>query len=267
MKDVLIVGGLPTVLWPGVILALSLLALFGVFLVRAPATPAAASREEGSALLPSVFIGYWYWLTTPLTSILGKIGVTPNHITGLSVLLAGATGFALAQGRFMLGTWLFVAAITCDLLDGLLARSQNRQSVAGAFFDSFCDRLSEGLVLGGLAYYGRDGWLLVVSVAALIASVMVSYARARGEALGVDCKVGLMQRPERMLVTAFTLFFAALLPSLMGGQPDSVQIATFGFGALAVLAAGTAVRRAYATMRALDQRGEARPEQAAPPAE
>ncbi len=259
-------AAIPPVLWPGVAIAALMLAAFAIFLVRSPAPTGAASRERGSALLPSVFIRYYYWLTTPLTTLLDKLGVTPNHITAMSVLIAAASGIFIAQGRFMLGTWVFVAAITCDMLDGLLARSSGRQSVAGAFFDSFCDRLSEGLIFGGLAYYGRNGWLLVASVAAFIASFLVSYARARGESLGVDLKIGLMQRPERMLVMVFTLFSAALLPALFDwGDDQRLVLVTVCVAAVAVLTFGTAVRRARVTMIALAKRDPAEAPSASDP--
>ncbi|MFW5966559.1 MAG: CDP-alcohol phosphatidyltransferase family protein [Persicimonas sp.] len=239
---------------PGLALGAALVVAFGIFLIRSPREHELASRSEGSALLPAVFIQYFYWLTDPVARALSGAGIRPNHITGLSVVVAAGAAYALAAGYFMVGVWIFFVAITCDLLDGLAARSQNAESAAGAFFDSWADRVTEGLVLGGLALYGRDTLLGGLSLWALVASYLISYARARGEALGVSCKVGLMQRPERMFLLVIAIFFSPLAALWLepGAQRPVFHVAQAGVGLLALLSTVTALRRARWIAGALD---------------
>src|SRR5690554_1248525 len=172
---------------PGLIILGVMLSALVFFLIRQPNFEQNASRKTGSKLLPTTLIRYGYWLADSVISPLGRLGVRPNHVTAFSVVLSTAAGGLLAYGHLMSAAWVFFAAMACDLVDGLLARSLDMQSASGAFFDSFCDRASEGIVFAGLAYLGRDGFLFIASFWALIASFMISYARGRGEALGVDC--------------------------------------------------------------------------------
>lgn len=243
---------------PGLALGVALVIAFGVFLIRSPEEHELASRSEGSALVPAIFIQYFYWLTDPVARALAAAGIRPNHITALSMVVAAGAAYLLATGHFMIGVWVFFVAITCDLIDGLAARSQGAESAAGAFFDSWADRATEGLVLGGLALYGRDTWLVGLSIWALVASYLVSYARARGEALGVSCKVGLMQRPERMFLLVVAIFFSPLAALWLepGAQQPVFHFAQAGVGILALLSTVTAVRRARWIMGALDDEPE-----------
>jgi CDP-diacylglycerol--glycerol-3-phosphate 3-phosphatidyltransferase len=254
---------------PGIALALLFVALFALFLTR-PAARDDNLRRDGSALMPRVFIAFWYWLITPLIERLARLGVRPNHITLFSLFIALVASVALGLGWLMLGAWLLVAAASCDLLDGLLARKTGGGSKAGAFLDSFADRCAESLVFGGIAYYGAGGWLTGVAVWAMIASLLVSYARARAQALDVDCAVGLMQRPERMLLLILTLFAAPIVAAFR--QPEALDpnilnpvtlnpinwVAVGGVGLLALLSTLTALSRARWTLHALSDGGDAR---------
>lgn len=244
-------------LLPGLALALVFVALLGIY-AASDAPRRAPTRRSGSALLPEIFIGFWYWLATPVVDRLAGVGVRPNHITLFSLGVAALAALALAAGRFMVGSWLLVAAASCDLLDGLLARRTGTGSQAGAFLDSFADRIAEGMVFAGLAFYGGGGWLTWSSLWAMLASVMVSYARARGEALGADCKAGLMQRPERLLWLIFILFAAPLAAIFLepGADRPVFHVAVGGIALLALLSSVTAVRRAVWIVRALDDKPE-----------
>lgn len=230
---------------PGIALALVFVGLLVVFL-RQPTNPEEPLRREGSWLMPRVLIAYWYWLITPVIERLGRWGVRPNHLTFGALVLALTAGWALAGGSLMWGAWLLVAAATFDLLDGLLARHLQIGSKSGAFLDSFADRCAEGAVFGGLAYYGAGGPLTWVAIWALIASILISYARARAEALGADCSLGLMQRPERTFWLILTLF-AAPIVSVFRSPSAAEQVswvAIGGVGILAFLSTITAFRRA-----------------------
>lgn len=243
-------------LWMALAPGLAILAIFLValviFLIRQPKFEQKASRKSGSVLLPKVLIRYAYWLSDSVVEPLGRLGLRPNHVTAFSVAVSATAAGLVVYGQFMWAAWVLFGAMACDLLDGLLARSLDMQSSAGAFFDSFCDRLSEGVVFVGLAYFGRDSLLFGVSLWALVASYLISYARGRGEGLGVDCKVGLMQRPERLLVVFFTFLLAPLVQAFGGPSAPSVVLA--GVGLLAVLSTVTAAQRALWIMRALEER-------------
>lgn len=238
---------------PGIVLALVLVGLLVVFL-RRPVDPDAPLRREGSWLMPRVLIAYWYWLNTPIIERLGRWGVRPNHLTLGALVLALLAGLALASASLMLGAWLLVAAATFDLLDGLLARELKIGSKSGAFLDSFADRCAEGAVFGGLAYYGAGGPLTWVAFWAMIASILISYARARAEALGVDCSLGLMQRPERTFWLILTLFTAPIVSVFR--PPSAAEHVSWvvigGVGILAFLSTITAFRRADWAFKALN---------------
>ncbi|MBV9356396.1 MAG: CDP-alcohol phosphatidyltransferase family protein [Chloroflexi bacterium] len=130
-------------------------------------------------------------------------------------LLTGCVGILVAQGWFLaaaLCLWLFAAT---DTLDGALARATDRVTVFGAFLDSVCDRYAEaGVFLGILWWYqSTDNRLgIVLTYAAAIGSLMVSYARARAEGIGLHAEVGWFQRPERIVVLGVGLLLTTWLP-------------------------------------------------------
>jgi CDP-diacylglycerol--glycerol-3-phosphate 3-phosphatidyltransferase len=108
---------------------------------------------------------------------------------------------------------VFLFAGCCDMLDGALARRAQQSTKWGAFLDSTLDRVSEGIVLAAIAYlFASQGQSLdaALVVLALLGSLLVSYTRARAESLGVDCRVGLLSRPERIILVALGLFFDVL---------------------------------------------------------
>jgi CDP-diacylglycerol--glycerol-3-phosphate 3-phosphatidyltransferase len=149
---------------------------------------------------------------------LGRLGFTPNALTVLGSLLTGCVGILVAQGWFVaagLCLWLFAAT---DTLDGALARATNRVSVFGAFLDSVCDRYAEaGVFLGILWWYQstNDRLGIVLTYVAAIGSLMVSYARARAEGIGLHAEVGWFQRPERIIVLGVGLLLTNWVPSAL----------------------------------------------------
>lgn len=252
-------GAVLMALSPGLVLALGLVAAFCIFVVVAPpGFKKSASRRHGTVVVPVVYVRFFYWLTDPVARALAILKIHPNYITAFSMLLALAAGAALAVGHFMIGFWIFFGAIACDLIDGVAARSQNIESPAGALLDSWIDRGAEGAVLGGLAVYGRDTVLLELSLWALVASFLVSYARCRGVALGVECKRGLMQRPERMFVLCWAIFLSPLVALWFEPQanPPVYHAAIIGVGLLAVLSTVTAANRLRWIMKALEEASE-----------
>jgi CDP-diacylglycerol--glycerol-3-phosphate 3-phosphatidyltransferase len=142
--------------------------------------------------------------------MLGHVGLTPNALTVLGYLLHVPATYLLATGHLRLGGVLVALAALIDSLDGVLARETGRDSKFGAFLDSVIDRLSEGTVLFGLClwYLATPGRLeVVLEYIALLGSVMVSYTRARAEALGFECEVGFLTRVERIVLLAVGLVF------------------------------------------------------------
>ncbi|MBR5657745.1 MAG: CDP-alcohol phosphatidyltransferase family protein [Prevotella sp.] len=169
-----------------------------------------------------------YQIINPLIKGMIKIGLTPNIITTIGLLLnivaagmfvkaAMTTSESCPYELIGWGGGMILFAGLFDMMDGRLARMGNMSSVFGAMWDSTLDRYSELITLAGicLVFVKRDWfWLSVVTFAAMIGSVMVSYVRARAEGLGIECKVGLMQRPERVVVTAITAIISGATGNL-----------------------------------------------------
>ena len=139
-----------------------------------------------------------------LVPLLQATGVSPNGLTVIGFLLTAVSALLLAIGWFFTGGLLLIIAAIFDMLDGGLARATGQSTKFGAFFDSSIDRYSESVLLVALIYYYSsigDGPLEPVLLAVtLVGSIMVSYTRARAEALDVECKVGILQRPERVIL-------------------------------------------------------------------
>lgn len=146
-----------------------------------------------------------------------KIGITPNIVTFIgflgNIVAAGFFVYAathLQNNSMEVVGWggaIILFAGLFDMMDGRLARVGNMSSKFGALWDSTLDRYSELISLFGIVMYFFEGgtywfWFAIITFLAMIGSVMVSYVRARAEGLGIECKVGLMQRPERVVVTA-----------------------------------------------------------------
>ncbi len=140
--------------------------------------------------------------------LLARLGMTPNSLTLLGLLLNLGVAVVLALGHPVLGGVLVLVANAFDMLDGAVARVSGQGSRFGAFFDSTLDRYAEAVVyLGVMAWLFSlgDGPTLLAAYLAIVGSFMVSYARARAEGLGVQGEVGLLPRPERILLLALAL--------------------------------------------------------------
>ena len=217
--------------------------------------------EGGEAGAGSAWIGprvrAWYRAALePAEAWLEANGRSPDTLTywqvGFSVLAASA----YARGCVFLGGCLVLTAGTLDVLDGGLARRRGVSGPRGALVDSVADRWAEGATFLGLGILYRDGWMLAVVVLAAFGSQMVSYVRARAEALGVPMTTGRAQRPERYVLLGFGSVLAGIVGHLTcaGGRP--------GHGILSaclVLLAGsslwTAIERTQHAAAALGRRG------------
>ncbi|HEV3375614.1 MAG TPA: CDP-alcohol phosphatidyltransferase family protein [Candidatus Acidoferrum sp.] len=143
------------------------------------------------------------WLLDKIVGALAATGVNPNFLTFLGLLVNFGAAANFAVGNFRTGALIIFFAGFLDMLDGQVARRQNRVTAFGAFYDSTLDRYADmALYMGLLVYYSVSGRTLYVVVAAVATagSVMVSYTRARAESLIPQCKVGFMERPERLVL-------------------------------------------------------------------
>lgn len=156
-------------------------------------------------------------IADPIARLLARLGFTPNGISYLGILLTLIAAIVIAGGGLIAGGAILLFAAALDLIDGTLARLTGTSTNFGAFLDSTLDRYSEAVILFGLsAYFIQTGESvgLLLSFATLIGSFMVSYTRARAEALNIDCKVGWLARPERVILIVVGLFTGWLLPVL-----------------------------------------------------
>ncbi len=167
-------------------------------------------------------------LVTPVGNLLGRMGVHPHVLSVLGLILCVMAALLFGSGLFFWAAWVVVLAGICDTLDGQIARQTKKNTRFGSFFDSTLDRYGDMLLLIGLAYYFSGGrtflafqggqteghaspWTVVLILAAMVGAFMVSYTKARAEGLGIECKVGLMQRPERTTLL--------IIGSLLGAIP------------------------------------------------
>jgi CDP-diacylglycerol--glycerol-3-phosphate 3-phosphatidyltransferase len=150
----------------------------------------------------------------PVGSNLRKAGVKADHLTVLGVVMAAAAATAIGTDHMRLALLLLALTALPDVLDGAVAKASGTAGPRGAFFDSVCDRLADGLLLGGVAWYLADtdgGRIVVLPFAVFVVSALVSYERAKADALGFDARGGLMERAERLVLLALGLLFSELL--------------------------------------------------------
>ncbi len=153
-------------------------------------------------------------LLQPAAQLVADFGVPPAVITIAGLVLSILAAVSLATGHFPRAAIILLAAGICDMIDGATARAGNRASARGAFLDSTIDRYSETVVLLGALHYflvrsprGPEALTAAVVLVALAGSMLTSYTRARAEAIGQDCRVGIAERPERLvLLIAGALF-------------------------------------------------------------
>jgi phosphatidylinositol phosphate synthase len=167
-------------------------------------------------ILPDWLKNGYLRLMDPIADWLVRHRVHPNTITIVGTLFTVAGGVLYGTGHILTGGWLLGITALTDVLDGMVARRSNLSSVFGAFLDSTLDRVADGAVLGGLAvFYALNPQhnsvvMVVVCLAGIIGAFLTSYTRARAEALGLDAKVGMLQRPERVVLLSVPQAFFGL---------------------------------------------------------
>ncbi len=184
------------------------------------------------------------WLIDPIVGALAGVGVTPNMLTLAGVLGNAGAAFLAARGDFLPAGIVMLAASSLDMLDGALARATGKATRFGSVFDAVMDRVSEAAVLFGLLYYfsdrgGREEELLIF--AAVVASFLVSYTRARAEIVDIPMREGLFGRAERVLLLGIGLM---------------IDQATVALWILAIAAGATAIQRLALVWLRADRSGD-----------
>ncbi len=192
-------------------------------------------------------------LVTLLIQPLARLGVTPNMLTCIGLLLSVVTALVISQGYMFAGGMLVLFAGIFDMFDGAVARVCNAATTFGAFLDSTLDRYAESIILFGLLYYAlqRPGlqdtlwpapheqtWMITFIFVAVVGSLLVSYTKARAEGLGLECKTGLLARPERVIILAIGLL---------------LHTSIWALALLAVFSHLTALERIYSVWRVTRQ--------------
>jgi phosphatidylglycerophosphate synthase len=174
-------------------------------------------------------------LVQPVNLVLHRLRVSADHLTLAGLVFGALCGLAFAQGRLLLAGLFLALSGVSDMPDGSLARATGEATPFGSFIDSVTDRYAECFVFAGIAWQMRAAPELLLVLAAFSGSLLVSYTRARAEGLAVNCDVGVLERPERMIL-------------LIAGALSGFLVASLW--AIAVLGHVTALQRVHCTWRA-----------------
>jgi CDP-diacylglycerol--glycerol-3-phosphate 3-phosphatidyltransferase len=199
-------------------------------------------------LVPPVVERGYYAVTGPLVRALVRSGVRPNTITTIGTMLVVASAVAYGLGAIRLGGLLLLLSGLLDTLDGAVARQSGAATKFGAFYDSTLDRIGDGATFIGIASYllyapdvAYRSLAIILAMIAILASLVVSYARARAEGLGIDCRVGIAQRAERIIGLG--------LVSLVVGAGQHALVLEGAVALLAVASIITVIQRFHCVYR------------------
>jgi phosphatidylglycerophosphate synthase len=213
----------------------------------------------GSAVLGPSIRGWYYENLEPFEELCVRWGIQPALLSYTQLIGSVLVGCCYADGMLFTGGWLLLFTGTLDIIDGKVARRTNSGSARGAFLDSVIDRYADSFAYLGLVFFFRASWILWAVLFALLGGLMVSYVRARGEGLGAQCKVGLLQRAERYVILGFGTIFGALFEHIVApwnfGPRYALVIVTLIV--IAVLANFTALQRVAHVWRELEVRTSA----------
>ena len=209
------------------------------------------TQVRGSRLLGSSIRAWYFTNLDPFEALFARRGVSPGAITWAQLAGSIVCAFAFAAGLIYTAGFLVLASGTLDIIDGRLARRTGGDSAAGAYLDSVIDRYSEFAVFLGLMVYFGGGWPVWALLFGVLGGMMVSYTRARAEALGRDCQVGFLQRPERIVILGFGAIFSSIGSHVWGGDQVLLKLVVL---LLAVFTNVTALQRFVYVRRALLER-------------
>jgi CDP-diacylglycerol--glycerol-3-phosphate 3-phosphatidyltransferase len=158
--------------------------------------------QQPARILPKKLIIFTINGVDNLANLFVSLKITPNALSVFALILGLGAGILFSFSKPLLAGIVIVFCGLFDMLDGKVAVKTNKKSLFGAIFDSTLDRYSEFFIYLGLAYFFRNHWALWLLFFTFLGSSMVSYTRARAEGLGIECKIGVMQRAERMVLLA-----------------------------------------------------------------
>ncbi len=192
------------------------------------------------------FRAFWTKVFTPVVDLLLRLGVSPDAVTLIGTLgVVGGAVIFFPQGQLLAGVLVITAFVFSDLIDGAMARKSGRTSPFGAFLDSTLDRIGDAAIFGALAMYyvgpGDSDLLAALAIYCLTMGSVTSYARARAESLGMDAKVGIAERADRLVAILVITGLADLLNRL--GFEEALWAIPVTLGALAVASTITVVQR------------------------
>jgi CDP-diacylglycerol---glycerol-3-phosphate 3-phosphatidyltransferase len=193
------------------------------------------------------FRQFWTNVWAPLGDLFLRIGISPNTVTFVGTLgvVAGAVIF-FPQGLLFVGVLVITAFVFSDMIDGYMARKSGQVTAFGAFWDSTLDRIGDAAIFGGLAMFyvgpGDNDWFAALAIYCLSMGSVTSYARARAESLGMQAKVGIAERADR-LVAILVVTGGADLVNRLGVGEDALRAIPVALGALAVASTVTVVQR------------------------
>jgi CDP-diacylglycerol--glycerol-3-phosphate 3-phosphatidyltransferase len=212
-----------------------------------------APAVKGSFVLGSFVRDWFYWFLGPVDRIALAVGLGPLFFNLAGLFFGVLAGVFFATGLVVLGGWAVLIGGVADILDGRIARARGMASRRGAFIDSTLDRFAEFAAFVGLAVLFRPSALaLLWVVTALGGSLLVSYTRARGESVGVLCKLGVMQRAERLMLLGFAALFDPAVSTALDRAPGALLVPVLAL--VAVGTVGTALFRTVWIARRLPER-------------
>lgn len=197
-----------------------------------------SQTEQSFRILPKKLISFTLDSLNQVTYLFVNLKIGPNALSFMALISGlGAGVLFFLKHPFWAGIMIVICGLF-DILDGKVAVNTNQKSLFGAIVDSALDRYSEFFIYLGLAAYFRNHWALWLTFWAILGSSMVSYTRARAEGLGIECKIGIMQRAERMLL----LFLGAMIGSLFNiFDPAMITVLAI----IAVFSNITAIQRTF----------------------
>lgn len=229
----------------------TLLGILGLALLSMPVYALGAARRgkdardvenRGSFILGSFARSWFYWFIRPVENLALALRLGPLFFNLLGVAFGVVAAVLFGMNMVNLGGWAVLMGGVADIMDGRIARALGVANKRGAFLDSTLDRFAEFAAFVGLAVLFRDSQLaLVLVVTALGGSLLVSYARARGESVGIVCKLGIMQRAERLLLLGFGGILDPAVSSWLGRPAGTLLVPVLGI--VAVGTVGTAIFR------------------------
>ncbi len=231
-------------------LALATMPVYAMSTARTTADPHEVV-DRGGFVLGGFVRSWFYWFIGPLVRFSLALKISPAFFNLLGVAFGIGAGVAFATGHVTLGGWGVLLGGAADVFDGRIARARDMANERGAFLDSTLDRFAEVGAFVGLALLFRSSSLaLALTVIAMGGSLLVSYTRARGESQGVVCKLGVMQRAERLLLLGLGGLLDPTVSGLWGAGAVGTLLVPI-LGLVAVGTVGTAIFRTVWIARAL----------------